>query len=110
MMDKRAVYRYKSPGGCIGTALLVQMRDGMLCFFDTDRGHMLRGKLLEEEEDSFSFEAESGLTGIWHFEKLTIETFRREHWKHVADGALIGEICGTTQDLYQWYRNNFKID
>jgi hypothetical protein len=40
---------------------------------------------------------------------LTIEEFRREHYKMVGGGETLAAKIKTTDDLHEWYRKEFGV-
>lgn len=108
-MNRRTTYTYKWPSSKKpgGLALNCHMKDGELRFFDTIRGHMIEGEVIEDGEDAFKFRSDGFEPGIWEFKRLTIEDFRREVWKIVENGGYITQAIKTTDDLQEWYRKTF---
>ena len=92
-MDKRAVYFYTLPGetACAGLALDMHIHNGSLRFFDTIRGHEIPGKVMEEDENGFTFTSTGYRPGEWRFDVLTVEEFRRDHYRMVEGGESIRE-------------------
>lgn len=111
MMDRRAVYVYKWTGEdeFIGLALNVHIYNGKLRFYDTNRPHEIEGKVTSEDEKGFIFMSSGYMPGEWQFKLLTIEDFRRKYYKLVVDGDILAAKIKTTEDLYEWYRKQFKI-
>ena len=99
-MDKRAVYFYTLPGetACAGLALDMHIHNGNLRFFDTIRGHEIPGKVMEEDENGFTFTSTGYRPGEWRFDVLTVE-----------GGESIAAIIKSTDDLHQWYRREFGV-
>lgn len=109
-MNPKAVYIWKWPGEkeYDGLALGTHMRNGHLGFHDTDRGHGFPGKVIRDTEDGFTFQCTGDFEpGNWEFRLLTIEMFKREYWKLVQDGEVLAVTIKTTEDLHEWYRNEF---
>lgn len=109
MINQRAVYMYKVTGeqDFGGLALDVHYEDGMLKFYDTDRGHGFEGSLGHDtEKGGFTFMAEHCSPGEWVFEILTIEEFKLKGPRLVEDYENLAFIK-TTQDLHRWYRTAF---
>lgn len=108
-MNRRKTYVMKWPGekGPSGLAMNCHIRNGQLWYFSTTRGHMIDGRIVEDGEDSFKFEATRCYPGIWEFTLLTIEDFRREVWKIVENSEYIIQAIKTTDDLQEWYRKTF---
>ena len=111
MINQRAVYIFKPPGekDFTGMALDIHTHKENLRFFDTNRGHEIPGKVTTEDENGFTFTSIGVLPGEWRFKVLTIETFRRKHYKLVESGETLAAIIKTTNDLHQWYRREFNI-
>ena len=108
-MNRRTTYTMKWPGDKkpVGLAMNCHMMDGMLRYFSTTRGHMIRGEVIEDGEDAFKFRSDGFAPGVWEFKALTIEDFRREIWKIVENGGYIRDTIKTTEDLQEWYRKTF---
>ena len=109
-MNRRTTYTFKWPGSKRpdGLAMNCHMKDGKLLFFDTIRGHMIPGKVIQDGEDAFTFDSAAGfMPGTWEFKALTIEDFRRQTVKIVENGAYIAQAIKTTDDLQEWYRKTF---
>lgn len=111
MINKRAVYVFKPPGEkeFTGIALDTHIHNGSLRFFDTNRGHEIPGEVTAEDEKGFAFTSTGAMPGEWRFKVMTIEEFRRKYYKQVEGGDTIAAKIRTTDDLYQWYRREFKI-
>ena len=110
-MDRKAVYFYTLPGDtvCAGLALDVHLHDGALRFFDTIRGHEISGEVTAEDENGFTFTSTGHMLGEWRFDLLTVEEFRRDHYRMVEGGKDLATRIRTTGDLHQWYRREFKV-
>lgn len=54
-MNRRTTYTYKWPGRKKpnGLAINCHMKNGQLRYFDTIRGHMISGEIVEDGEDAF---------------------------------------------------------
>lgn len=94
-------------------ALHVQIKDGTLMFYDTNRGHMFKGKLVEEYENGFAFEVfqveGSAVNGLWVFREVTIEAFKHHIYKTVGNGQGIADAIKTTDELWEWYIKTFPL-
>ena len=82
-------------------------REGYICFDDTNRGHMIEVEIIETREHSFSFADKQGR--LWKFEEVTIEEFKSNLYKYVENGQMIANICGTTEELWEYYRDTFSV-
>lgn len=76
-------------------------REGYLCFFDTNRGHMFEGKIISNEEETFTFRHKNGEK--WVFEIVTIEKFKESVHRCVSGGKNILEQCNTTEELWGYF-------
>ncbi len=79
-----------------------------LCFYDTNRGHMIRGKMKKIQEYGFIWIDWRG--DDWIFREVTIHEFRHSLWQYVCNGDSIAKVINTTEDLWEWYRKTFPID
>ena len=110
-MNRRKTYTFKWPSSKKpnGLAMNCPMKDGRLCFFDTDRGHMIPGEVVKDGEDAFTFRSTGFEPGEWEFKALTIEDVRRGVvW--IENGDVIARTIRTTDDLQEWYRKTFGED
>jgi len=117
--DKKTLYRItRSPHSQIegyGTqlALHMQIRNNphesseILCFYDTDRGHMIPGKIISTTDNTFKFCDKDSC--IWEFSEVTIEDFKNRLMATVINGEEIARFIETMEDLWEWYRKNFPI-
>ena len=94
-------------------ALQVQIKNDTLMFYDTNRGHMIHGKLVEEYENGFAFEVSeqegAWVTGLWVFREVTIQDFRQHLCQAVGNGEAIAKTINTTEELWEWYRKTFPL-
>lgn len=99
----------KSPYGDRILALHVTdtFREGYICFDDTNRGHMIKGKITEKDETTFTMIDRN--EDIWIFEMVTIEMFQEEAYQYVYNGKNIAKLCATTDDLWEYYRKEFPM-
>ena len=78
-----------------------------LCFYDTNRGHMIRGERITETENSFVFLDYSNEE--WEMQEVTLEAFRNNLAHFVVGGKDIAQQVKSTEELWLWYRENFAI-
>lgn len=107
-MNRRTTYTFTWPGGRkpAGLALNCHMHNGALRFFDTIRGHEIKGRIIQDGEDAFTFASAGFEPGNWEFKALTIEDVRRGVvW--IENGGIITQTIKTTDDLQEWYRKTF---
>lgn len=78
-----------------------------LCFYDTNRGHMIEGKVVGVEDHAIRFQDTK--ERIWELREVTIQEFRHRLAKHVGNGDAIAQTIKTTEDLWEWYRKKFPI-
>ena len=113
--DKALYVILKSPrtGQKVGAqlALHVQLRAGrddeIMCFFDTERGHMIHGEITSIHDHGFTFQDIENFT--WELREVTIQEFRHRLAKTVGHGVEIAKTLKTTDDLWAWYRRAFPI-
>lgn len=117
-MDRRKVYIYKktSEKDFMDIACDCHMHqpaegDQRELWFLTppDRGHMIKGEVLRETEDGFTFRSDGYAPGEWTFKELTILDFKRRYFKIIVGGEEIAHTIKTTEDLHEWYRKEFKF-
>ena len=108
-MNRRTTYTITWPGrkSPIGLALNCHIHDGALRYFDTIRGHELKGRIIQDGDEAFAFESAGFEPGTWTFKALTIEDFRRQTVGIVENGDIIAQTIKTTDDLQEWYRKSF---
>lgn len=109
--NKEAVYLLeKSPYGN-GEQIVLHVTDefkkGYICFDDTNRGHMIRGNIVEKCEDSFSFLDENEME--WKFKEVSIENFKSGLYSLIIGGNEISKLCNTTEALWEYFRNEFPM-
>lgn len=80
-----------------------------LRFIDTNRGHMIVGEITHEDEHGFIFVSRGYKVGVWEFKLLIIECFKEKFYKNVSGGRVVAEKINTTDDLYYWFRREFKM-
>lgn len=110
-MNRRTTYTFTWPGKKrpAGLALNCHLWNGALRFYDTIRGHEIKGEVIQDGEDAFTFRSDGFAPGEWSFRKLTIEDVRRGVlW--IEDGGVIAKTIHNTDDLQEWYRKTFGQD
>lgn len=108
--NKKAIYVIKEfPYGENQLALHVcdDFQEGHLCFYDTERGHMIEGNVEECFADGFYFIDKQKRK--WVFKEVSIEEFQEKLWKNVVNGKEISDLCKTTEELWEYYRREFPI-
>lgn len=82
-------------------------REGYICFDDTNRGHMIKGEIIEKTNNSFI------MCDInqdkWEFMEVTIQMFRDDLYRFVGNGQRIKNYCNTTEELWEYYREQFPL-
>ena len=78
-----------------------------LCFYDSNRGLMIRGKMKNTQDHGFTWTDWRG--DDWTFREVTIQEFRNNLWQYVGNGYGIAKVIHTTEDLWEWYRKTFPI-
>lgn len=109
--NNKALYvTRKSPYGEGQVVLHVTdtFKEGYLCFDDTNRGHMLKGEIIASDDDSFTFFRQPNEE--WVFEIVTIEKFKENVYRCVYNGKEIAEVCDTTEDLWEHFRQLFPLN
>ena len=116
-MDNTKVYAMRLAGDdeFASVAMRCELRDDPggfkgLCFLTPpDRGHMIEGALVEETGEEFKFKSTGYAPGVWEFQALTIDNFRKRFYKLVIDGEEIGQSVNTTEELYEWFNREFPL-
>lgn len=81
----------------------------LLCFFDTERGHMIEGEIVKDDENGFVFNSEGYRPGNWYFKILTANDFRTWIYKYIGNGEKLAKMFNTTEDLHEWYRKEYSF-
>ena len=108
--DKALYVIRKSPYGDGGQLVLHvtdTFKEGYICFDDTNRGHMIKGEITEQDESAFTMIDKNG--DAWIFEIVTIEMFREDIYQCAYNGKNIAKLCTTTNDLGEYFRKEFPI-
>ena len=108
--NKNALYVIKEfPYGKNQLVLHVRndFQEGYLCFYDTERGHMIEGKLEQCVADGFSFIDKRERK--WEFKEVSIDEFRENLCDKIVNGKEIADLCRSTEELWQYYRKEFPI-
>ena len=102
--DPRIPYTVREKGSKTILAVAIGLctsKDGLLCYYDFERGHMLRGKAVKKLKNGIVFQ-----TAIFKkplvFEPLTLEEFERE-FKPTLPNELAQRL-NSLDDVYVWYR------
>ena len=110
--NEQALYVIKkSPygeGKQLAMHITESFREGYLCFYDTNRGHMIEVKITEIKDTSFLFE--DFRNRQWEFEEVTIENFRKNICHHVGNWEAIANLCTTTSELWEYFQELFPIE
>lgn len=108
--DKAFYVLRKTPHG-VGGQVVLHVTDifkaGYVCFDDTNRGHMIKGEIIEQNDRTFTFMDKN--QDLWIFEIVTIELFCEEVYRYVCGGVEIMKFCNTTEDLWEYYRKEFPL-
>ena len=109
--NKDAVYLLeKSPYGNGEQIVLYvtdEFRKGYICFDDTNRGHMIKGKIVEVGADFFTFIDLDEME--WKFKEVSIVSFKEGLYRFVCGGEEISRRCNTTEELWEYFRMQFPI-
>lgn len=109
--NKAAVYVLeKSPYGDEKQIVLHvtdEFRDGYICFDDTNRGHMIKGKIIEWNQELFVFIDDKKRE--WNFREVSIKYFEDELYEYVIGGDEITQKCNTTEELWEYFKIRFPI-
>ena len=76
-------------------------KEGLLCYYDYERGHMLRGKIEKNLKSGIVFKT-NAFDKALVFEPLTLETFDRE-LRHTLPEE-VSELLHSIDDVCVWYR------
>jgi hypothetical protein len=115
-MDRRKVYVYETAGehAFEGIACDCQLWDnpgfkGLVFLTPPGRGHMIDGEFVGDTPHGFIFKATKTSPGEWEFNELTIDNLKREYHRLVIGGTSLAETIQTTDELYEWFRNEFHF-
>ncbi|MDR0946328.1 MAG: hypothetical protein LBM87_01085 [Ruminococcus sp.] len=115
-MDRRKVYLLKFPNDEDFTAIACdcQLWDKQdfkgLCYLTPpDRGHMIPGELISENENGFIFHSDGYEKGDWNLRELTIEDIKFNYQKIVGGGNMLSKTINNTEELHQWFRSEFHF-
>jgi len=108
--DKALYIKTESPHGSGQIVLHVTdtFKEGYVCFDDTNRGHMIQGKIVAEDDETFTFIDKHDEK--WVFEIVTIEKFKGGMHRHVFNGEEIAKECDTTEELWEYFRKLFPLN
>lgn len=114
-MEWDKIYIFKFPGekDFSGLALECQVHQNPgenqqeLWFDDTIHGHMIAGEVLYDTPEGFTFLSRGYRPGIWEFQILTIDNFKREYFHMVCGGAELAARFQTSEQIYRWYREEY---
>ncbi len=76
-------------------------KEGLLCYYDYERGHMLRGKIEKNLKSGIVFKTDAFDKALV-FEPLTLETFNRELRPTLPEE--VSELLHSLDDVCMWYR------
>ncbi len=103
----RSPHRPEGNGTQLALHVQIWKNPERLCFYDTNRGHMIEGNMDEVYDHSFTFKDRHG--EIWELREVTMEEFRDRLARHVGNGEEIAKALETTENLWEWYRKTFPI-
>ena len=102
--DPRTPYTMRQKGGKAILAVAIGLctnKEGLLCYYDYERGHMLRGKIEQNLKSGIVFKT-NAFDKALVFEPLTLETFDRE-LRHTLPEE-VSELLHSIDDVCVWYR------
>ena len=82
-------------------------KEGYVCFYDTNRGHMIKGIITFQEDKTFTIRDKHNEE--WIFEIVTIDMYKENIYRYVFEGKSILETCHTTEELWEYFRKLFPI-
>jgi len=107
MVDNQLLYFVEVDG--IGRLLALDVTlneesgNTQLTFFDTNRGRIFYGEIIEQSASGFTFRSEHGQ--IKRFRVATVKEFNHE-WRNIwVEGSL--PAFQTDSELHAWYRKTF---
>lgn len=101
MLNQRTVYAYRAKGRALfDLAIMTCVKDGRLCYYDFNRGHMLDGRVVKHLKDGIVFKSKA--LGVLTFTPLTLKEFN-EQIRPTLDPHL-SSLLNDIDDVYVWYR------
>lgn len=114
MLDLRTPYVMRRKGSERIGLVAIQMciKDGKLCFYDYDRGHMLQGKLLKERRDGgiewkHTHKPLNRDSDVYIFTPMTMDDFDIQLRPYIPEE--LSRILQDLDDVYVWYRKQAGI-
>jgi len=83
-------------------AMACQMRNGHLCFI-SNRGHMIKGEVVQDGDRYFRFRSDGFDSGIWEFRMMTVEDYKRGWCTDIP----LPESIETPDELEEWFFKTF---
>lgn len=111
--DPNKIYIYKFPGDTEFKAIAMDVdasreKFNGICFLTPpDRAHMIEGRIGKQTEHGFTFISKGFRPGEWEFEELTYDVLKAGFYKHIYAGEKLLEQVHNTQELQDYYHENF---
>lgn len=79
-----------------------------ICYLEPqDRGHMIRGEIIEEHEWGFIFRSDGYKSGNWTFTEVSLDSFIECYGRGVMGGSSIAKEMKNTTELQDWFYKKF---
>lgn len=72
-----------------------------------ERGHMIRGEIIEEHEWGFIFHSDGAFEGNWTFTEVTLDSFIEVYGECVMGSSHIASQVANTKELQDWFYKEF---
>lgn len=111
--DPKKIYTIRFPGEA--EAIIIAMTvdtskekfKGIRFLTPPDRDHMIRGKVKRFTKNGFVFTSTGYCPGDWEFTELTYEILKAGFYKHIYGGEHLLKLVHNTQELQDYYNENF---
>lgn len=113
IVDKNKLYALRFPWDKEATEIIMNAEIGRhgfqgICYLTPPaHGHMIRGKIGNKTKYGFTFIAEEDEQQEWEFTEVTYENLTSKYHKLVYGWNILKEQIHSTEELEDYYHNNF---